>query len=859
MPPSDVLSADAEHLLKKELIARQLRQEIVALQDHPLTVGALLGTNLPASVDPSLIPDAAKFPLLSPLFNRLLVAFPPFAAVTDGPNQFWVNAGKFVRLFAAVDSGGTSRQTARRDLLANKMVEKIAAVLGNAIRTTGEMEAGKRKSLDASKAFTDVKRGDEWVLGDVEIVDTRVYKRKKLLSSTEVLEYIISSNLNGREVVVVRDYVAFKALHKELIRRPNMAVPPLPALADCPPEGPPRELACQSLRKYLVSLTTQPISSSLRDFLGQSEPVDREPSQEEAAIRAEQITQALELFKTELITPGGMTELFKKISAADDIADLPAHYHFVVEWWRICAAAALQQTFVDHVRAPEHLRRLKMFHTRASYGTWAAILKGTNPVTIFNVIVKLLLARPFGTHCLLQNAIANAIDDEAHAILEEIAQMEKVLGNDRDLAMRAWLIVQNAPLGGYDEDPPRDFVTEVLGFTPEKESLQRDAAEKLLELHWRVRRMKQLHDLVMQDATVDFAKDLLAISYKPLAEAYRAADPGHFVRDFAKFIEDLIAVVEKEQAKAFAQKAQNTTASEPPALRPFAGLIARHQHRIYKLIRGAISTSPGKVAALNDIATWMDDVAKFFRGYGPAVDLKSLVDANITDEAALSRDLEKLRKHKEARRARAADRVMRRVRGEAKGSSVMDELNAELGEDSGMGRTDAQLQQLWMEKMREEEARDKEGGSLPPRSNPMPIAAPASGSSSGNMLQVPETRGLPRVRSYGDLGSSPNLLENLLDGNDKELTEEELEKRLLNLVIDEEEDAAPQETPTVQGDTGGGEAPVNSPGIPYTGVNKRNREWKDPLGLESVEKLGPGWVAALGAWLNAVKEGGPTE
>lgn len=48
------------------------------------------------------------------------------------------------------------------------------------------------------------------------------------------------------------------------------------------------------------------------------------------------------------------------------------------------------------------------------------------------------------------------------------------------------------------EDDKRDFVAEVLGYTPEKGSKEKQVVEELLELHWRVRRMGQLRDLVLQ-------------------------------------------------------------------------------------------------------------------------------------------------------------------------------------------------------------------------------------------------------------------------------------------------------------------------------------------------------------------------
>lgn len=48
---------------------------------------------------------------------------------------------------------------------------------------------------------------------------------------------------------------------------------------------------------------------------------------------------------------------------------------------------------------------------------------------------------------------------------------------------------------------------------------------------------------------------------------------------------------------------------------------------------------------------------------------------------------------------------------------------------------------------------------------------------------------------------------------------------------------------------------VQTPALALAG--RRVKEWKDPLGLETVEGLSAEWVRAMGPWLKAVREGAP--
>ncbi|KAI9099907.1 hypothetical protein DFS34DRAFT_513334 [Phlyctochytrium arcticum] len=696
------------HFIKKELLARQLRKEVSGLLVHPLSVGALVGTSSEAAA-PGKVLDASKpddFPLLRPLFNRLLLTFPPLEASSSSPQETWLTMGRVLALFQKVDSGGTAAHMAKRDILANQVVDNVAALLGKAVRTNLEEEEKAAQDGHKHKTERDVTgssrvadmsspANNTFQIESIEILEARLRKKKGLIRSHESMEYVIKSTAHGRTVEAHRDFSAFKHLHKELIHRPNLSIPALPSISSVPKTADSISYAVSKLTIYLRTLSTQP-TSTLRDFLNQSEPIPQQPltfterastdpqpeSAADAERRADELLHALEQFRDDSLAPGGMARIFSIVGAAGEIAELPPHYQLAIEWWKICAAASMYRTFVAHDRAPEHLRRLAQFHSQAPYRSWAALLRGTNAVMVVKALGNLLLARPFGSYCLLQNMLFSVIDDEMAATMKEVAYVESHF-TQPECINRAKTLVREAPLGGYSTDEVKTLPERILGFAPASGTLELDVTEKLLDLYWRLRRMRQLRELVGEDVVVHAAKDLLAIAYKPLSEAYKAADPGSFVRDGAKLVEDLLRVSEQEQKRY----RQNPQAGTTP-LQPFMTLLARHEHRIFTHVRASFTNRPGRTQNLSDIAGWIDDISQFFKGCGPILDASEFLFAQertgTIDAVVLQDDLNRLRERKAGRTRRVRVKMLDRVQGIVTGEAPLDEeVDFELNGEGG--------------------------------------------------------------------------------------------------------------------------------------------------------------------------------
>ncbi|KAJ3166387.1 hypothetical protein HDU88_003255 [Geranomyces variabilis] len=827
------------HLLKKDLIARQLRKELSLLFSGTNTVAVL--TDADAHV---------QFPILAPLFTRILLPFPPLKSADEGPAGAWKIFGAFIGRFSGVDSGGTAFHLAKRDLLANKLLDGLAAMLGKAVRTNTEIE--QPPNPPAKHSHGTPANAAVYTLDQIAVTEAKVAAKKGFWRSSESVQFVITSSLNGRVRTTQRDYAAFKALHKELIRRKNLSVPPLPMESTTASSLSAMQAA---LASYLQHLGATP-TATLRDFLNQSEPLEHASGLETddgSEKRAEQIDAAMNTFRDELLAPGGLAHIFKTIGEAQEVAELPQHYQKAIEWWKICMAATLYRTFVTDDRAAEHQRRLKSFHQRAPYRSWAALLKGTNAVMIVKAIGSLLLAKPFGGKCLLQSILTSTIDEEIVATSKEIDYVLQLLGGDPARLRKANEIVNGGPPGGYTAERARSFPLEVLGGTgyPEDDP-ERMAAEKLLALLWQYRRMNQLKCLVAEDIVVDLAKTLLSVSYKPLAEAYKATDPGSFVRDGAKLIEDLIKLVDAEQAKARASPAEEKAAGAP--LQPFLVLLARHEQRIYKHVHTTISTNPTKVEALTDIANWADDVAKFFNGVGPTVDLVAVVqhESAKIDMAGLQADIEKLKTRKRDREAKRWARIVDRVRGFVRSTALDDEL------DEPARANTLRVQGVWESAPSLETSQDPNSLGVP-RSMHRSKGSIASFESLGSNADAPSSSsGAGKSADANlDIASIDASADDAYTSDTPPDMEAQIRALFLNDVEDESGSGDPD--PYIPTWTVEQQQPQQQPPLPprterdaAAATQPRQPVWNDPAQCTVTPLLIDPWIAALKPWLEAI-------
>lgn len=715
------------HLAKKQLLILQLRTEIIQVLYHPTSIACLLDSNA-----------KIKYPFLSVLIQRIFAKLPLLLSCSGGSEQFIRLLGSLLSLYSNVTTGGNAKYVSRRDMLANNVVDNCVNILSKAILAEEEsnfIKNHKRARSQVNKdlqsnnliptapSLEDITKIDKSpsfsILSSVHffssiIVEDIITESKRLfLRSIDTHFIIVKSTLQGRTITVKKEFTELEKLHKELVKKPTGKVDSLPFIEIYSTSK--KKFLLDKLNHYFNVLLNQTPSSALRDFLGQytilvnsstdslndKSTIDnsssisdnsnsnsnnsikdeiklKSRSEESVEEDARILIESLEQFRDFLMAPNGFKHLINTINKNHDIIDLPLYLQRVVDWWIICGAATMHRVFITDERALENFRKLKSFHDRAPYLTYIAILKSTNPVMIMKVISSIILAKPFGSQSFLQSTISGLLKDEITASHNDIKFYLNLMKGNNDIFLKIQEVVEKSPLSGYRPEEYPSKIAYILNIPIDKldnKSIEYDAVEKMLDLYWNIIRQRQMMSIVKSDVFVEFIHAIISIVYKPLVEAYRVTDPGSFIRDIQKVIDDLVAIVKKLQSKILA----SIEAKEQvkwPSLMPFINLFSKHRHKIYGDIHRSFSGHPIYLPAFKSLGDYINSITLFLKGNGPTIPIMELLITNCKnkeDSEKLERDLLKLIMRKYLRNTRRSDRMKRRLRGEFSGLTIVDE------------------------------------------------------------------------------------------------------------------------------------------------------------------------------------------
>jgi hypothetical protein len=125
-----------------------------------------------------------------------------------------------------------------------------------------------------------------------------------------------------------------------------------------------------------------------------------------------------------------------------------------------------------------------------------------------------------------------------------------------------------------------------------------------------------------QPVTLQLFRDLFTIFYEPLIRVYKSANVYNSVTDFAVFVDDMIAVIEKARSQDMATDPNRTVQS-------FIDLCMRHEENFYKFVHEVHLHDDG---LFDKLMGWLEDILGFLR-QGPAgggkLDMNLLFDEAV--------------------------------------------------------------------------------------------------------------------------------------------------------------------------------------------------------------------------------------
>lgn len=372
--------------------------------------------------------------------------------------------------------------------------------------------------------------------------------------------------------------------------------------------------------------------------------------------RARELDVYMESFRREIVESNGLTKLFAEIRKKNKLADLDIQYRKFAEWLRIEVAATIYHIFLAEDNSAELFAQGKKIHSLIPYTVLKNVIRIANPAAVMSGVLDLFLATPFKSRSLMQRVLSMAISDGIRHIQKSVDSLEAMIDdpvlcqklkaftaadeNVKDLIREqaqqegndlALVILQSEDLGGPLE-PKRfekvfnAYVAYVSAVDNIHEEIKQSAQffahlKQLLKLYTRQRDKRMMQAMIEEPVTLQLFRDLFTIFYEPLIRVYKSANVYNSVTDFAVFVDDMIAVIEKAQSQDMSTDPNRTVQS-------FIDLCTRHEENFYKFVHEVHIHDDG---LFDKLMGWLEDILVFLR-HGPANHGK--LDMNLLFEEA---------------------------------------------------------------------------------------------------------------------------------------------------------------------------------------------------------------------------------
>lgn len=391
--------------------------------------------------------------------------------------------------------------------------------------------------------------------------------------------------------------------------------------------------------------------------------------------------------------------LFKEIKEKTTIQDLSIQYQKFAEWLRIEVAATIYHLFLAEDNSPELYAQARRIHSLIPYAVIKNVIRIANPAAVMSGILDIFLAQPFGARSLMQRIFSltlndgirnyqKAIDSLAVKINDPVFVSKLKTYSDAGPKIKA-IIREEAANDDLDLlvgilrsellEPPLQpeqigrLYNAYVAFNSAVENVDEELKQgaqlfsylkQLMKLYTRQRDKAMMLSLVEEPVTLSLFRDLFTIFYEPLVRVYKSANVYSSVTDFAAFVDDMMAVVEK-------CRDQDASADPNQTVQAFIDLCQRHEHNFYKFVHEVHTHDNG---LFTQLMGWVEGILEFLRN-GPklgTLDINALFQGSVSvgavDQDTAIAEINSLIAWQEARKKWHHDKTRQKMAAEGSGA-----------------------------------------------------------------------------------------------------------------------------------------------------------------------------------------------
>ncbi|KAJ6781214.1 hypothetical protein PWT90_09501 [Aphanocladium album] len=398
-----------------------------------------------------------------------------------------------------------------------------------------------------------------------------------------------------------------------------------------------------AMEQFLMADPITPTDEDVEDILRRKAMDEKRVEEQKnfyeiARKRAAELDEYMEQFRRDIVERNGLTMLFKEIKEKKTIGDLSIQYRKFAEWLRIEVAAVIYHLFLAEDNSPEVFAQARRIHSLVPYSIIKNVIRIANPAAVMSGILDVFMAQPFGTRSLLQRIFSLTLNDGIKSFQKSIDILNAKIG-DPTFSEKLQRYTNSeehikVAIRQEAEEEKMDLVVTILrsdllepeltgpqvqrlfnayvAFNNAVENIDEELKQgaelfshlkQLLKLCTRQRDKAMMLNLVEEPVTLQLFRDLFTIFYEPLVRVYKSANVYNSVSDFAVFVDDIIATVDK-------CREQDASADPNQTVQAFIDLCQRHEHNFYKFVHEVHTHDNG---LFTQLMGWIEGILEFLR------------------------------------------------------------------------------------------------------------------------------------------------------------------------------------------------------------------------------------------------------
>ncbi|KAL3233817.1 Uncharacterized protein RNJ44_03857 [Nakaseomyces bracarensis] len=399
-------------------------------------------------------------------------------------------------------------------------------------------------------------------------------------------------------------------------------------------------------------------------------------------------------FKTNLLEDEKyLLELVGEIKTKTRVEDLSQNLQDFVEWCKIYLASILYQMFLGNDNSTDFYKQIRKLHKLLPYTVMSQIMRFTNPVSIMKGMVDLFMAQPFGGQSLLQTMFSTILSEDIKHQKVAIKSLETnvlsfnpdakhvlvflkncVFGTEKSKAINIHDIQEESDLmqmpvvilllmKGTDKGyVKKNVVAELINsYSMWKHSDASDEEQtlegkfylnihELLHLYIKEHDKRLMRQLWQDPELQQLLRAMVTLIYEPMVKIFKVARMDLALRNFEKFMDDLIVFMDDVTAR------QLHVSSKFNIVEGLLALVTKHQNSFFEFLHDVYTRDTEGI--FEGFITWFTKIIRFlqkskFGSDNERMDFNALINnpkSDVDKEVLINQINEVLKKKMEARK-----------------------------------------------------------------------------------------------------------------------------------------------------------------------------------------------------------------